>query len=209
MSKRIPLVYMVSPMALICKRYAAGCTKNSPKILRPQNSEKEKNAPGLGRKRQNRVRFGCWRGCGRLRTGGNGWENPVSEPKRTPFPYNTCKTKTGENPVFSPVLWQGQKDLVSPAASSSAPRWGAPSTDRGGSRDRRSRAPLALAHPSARGFGVDVEIQLQERGRGGGARFSQTSPETAVLIWCCEEILRGKDGKNKFFLRTVVLSNPQ
>lgn len=63
--------------------------------------------------------------------------------------------------------------------------------------------------PSARGFGVDVGERSQERGRGSVARFSQTSPETAVLIWCCEEILRDKDGKNKFFLRTVVLSNPQ
>ena len=63
--------------------------------------------------------------------------------------------------------------------------------------------------PSARGFGVDVGKHTRERGKGSVARFSQTSPETAVLIWCCEEILRDKDGKNKFFLRTVVLSNPQ
>ena len=36
----------------------------------------------------------------------------------------------------SAIFWQGQKDLVSPAGSGAAPRWGAPSTDRGGSRDR-------------------------------------------------------------------------
>ena len=102
--------------------------------------------------------------------------------------------------------WDG---LVSAATSGAAPQWGAPSTDRGGSRDRRGRAPLALAHPSARGFGVDVGKHTRERGKGSVARFSQTSPETAVLIWCCEEILRDKDGKNNFFLRTVVLSNPQ
>ena len=67
--------------------------------------------------------------------------------------------------------WQGQKDLVSPAASGAAPRWGAPSTDRGGSRDRRSRVPPARTRPSARGFGVDVEERKRERGRGGVARF--------------------------------------
>ena len=38
-------------------------------------------------------------------------------------------------------------------------------------RPVRNRAPLALAHPSARGFGVDVEERKRERGRGGVARF--------------------------------------
>ncbi len=41
----------------------------------------------------------------------------MSEPKRTPKPCNTCKKKTGRSPEFPPVLWQGQKDLVSAAAS--------------------------------------------------------------------------------------------
>ena len=38
-------------------------------------------------------------------------------------------------------------------------------------RPVRSRAPLALAHPWARGFGVDVGESTRERGRGGVARF--------------------------------------
>ena len=41
------------------------------KILRPESSEKEKNAPGKARKRRNRVRFGCWRGWERLETDKN------------------------------------------------------------------------------------------------------------------------------------------
>ena len=102
---------MVSRTALICKRYAAGCTKTEPKILRPKNKEKEKNAPEIVRKGRNRVRFGCWRGWKRLRTGKTGWENPEFEPKRTPFPCTTCKKKPGRNTVFPPGLWQGQKDL--------------------------------------------------------------------------------------------------
>ena len=69
--------------------------------------------------------------------------------------------------------------------------------------------PLALAHPSARGFGVDVGKCSKEQGRAGVARFLPQVRKGAVLIWCCEEILRDKDGKNIFFLRTVVLSNPQ
>ena len=80
---------MVSPMALTCNHYAARCTKIGTKILRQKNSKKEKNAPDSARKRRDRVRFGCWRGWGRLETGENGWES----------------------------LAIGQKDLVSAAAS--------------------------------------------------------------------------------------------
>ena len=58
---------MVSPTALTCKHYVAGCTKTKAKILRPENSEKEKNAPGKAKKRRNRVRSGCWRGWGRMK----------------------------------------------------------------------------------------------------------------------------------------------
>ena len=62
---------MASRTALTCNRYAAGCTKTGMKILRPESSEKEKNAPGKARKRRNRVRFGCWRGWERLETDKN------------------------------------------------------------------------------------------------------------------------------------------
>ena len=108
---------MVSRTALICKRYVAGYTKTEPKILQVKRGQKEKNAPEIVRKGRNRVRFGCWRRWERLRTGENGWGSQVTEPEYTPFPYNTCKKKTGGNPEFPPVLWQGQKDLVSAAAS--------------------------------------------------------------------------------------------
>ena len=63
--------------------------------------------------------------------------------------------------------------------------------------------------PSARGFGVDVGKCVREQGRAGVTRFPPQAHKRPVLIWCCEEILRDKDGKNIFFLRTVVLSNPQ
>ena len=42
----------------------------------------------------------------------------------------------------------------------------------------RGRAPLALAHPSARGFGVDVETAHRERGRDKVAPFYQPSHKT-------------------------------
>ena len=112
-------------------------TKTEPKILQVKRGQKQRNAPDSARKRRNRVRFGCWRGWQRLGTDKTRCEKPKFEPKRTPFPCTTCKKKPGRNTVFPPGLWQGQKDLVSAAASGAAPRWGAPSTDRGGSRDRR------------------------------------------------------------------------
>ena len=63
-------------------------------------------------------------------------------------------------------------------------------------RPVRSRAPLALAHPSARGFGVDVGESTRERGRGGVGRFLLQVTKRAVLGWCCEEISGPKGREN-------------
>ena len=109
-------------MDSICERYAAGCTKTEPKILQVKRGQKQRNAPDSARKRRNRVRFGCWRGWQRLGTDKTRCEKPKFEPKRTPFPCTTCKKKPGRNTVFPPGLWQGQKDLVSAAASVGAGR---------------------------------------------------------------------------------------
>ena len=108
MLKRTPLVYMVSPMALTCNHYATKCTKTRTKILQPKNNEKEKNAPGKGQKGRNRVRFGCWRGVQPVRTGGE-TRNPNQNAPDSNATHE--KKETGENPVFSPAFWQGQKDL--------------------------------------------------------------------------------------------------
>ena len=132
---------MVSRMDSICERYATKCTKTRTKILQPKNNEKEKNAPGLGRKRRNRVRFGCWRGWKRLRTGKTGWENPEFEPKRTPFPCTTCKKKPGRNTVFPPGLWQGQKDL-DPRHAVLEWMWKQRTESGGGTRLRRSTSQV-------------------------------------------------------------------
>ena len=124
--------------------------------------------------------------------------------------------------MFSPVLWQGQKDL-----------------SRLPPRSVRGRAPLALAHPttrtaqgaavprcqilphtneksqvsqkryltflagaeglepSARGFGVDVGKHTRERGRAGVDQFLPQVPGRAVLVWCWEEIFRAKTGEKE------------
>ena len=58
---------MVSPMASTCDRCTAGCTKTSPKILRPKNSEKKKTHPIQPEKGET----GCVLGAG---GGGSGWE---------------------------------------------------------------------------------------------------------------------------------------
>ena len=58
---------MVSPMASTCERCTAGCTKTSPKILRPKNSEKKKTHPIQPEKGET----GCVLGAG---GGSSGWE---------------------------------------------------------------------------------------------------------------------------------------
>ena len=45
--------------------------------------------------------------------------------------------------------------------------------------------PLALARPSARGFGVDVGEHTGERGKAGVTRILPQAPERPVLVWCC------------------------
>ena len=62
-------------------------------------------------------------------------------------------------------------------------------------RPVRSRAPLALAHPSARGFGVGVGKRTGGQGRASVGRFLPQVTKRAVLGWCCEKILRVKTGR--------------
>ena len=130
MSKRIPLVYMVSRTALICKRYAAGCTKTEPKILRPKNKEKEKNAPEIVRKGRNRVRFGCWRGVQPVRTGGK-TRNPNQNAPDSNATHE--KRKPAKTQCFRRFFGRGRRTCL-------------------GCRLGRLVAcvPLALAHPTTR-----------------------------------------------------------
>ena len=150
-------------MALICKHYAQVAQKPGQKFCAPKNSENGKTAPGKARKRRTRVRFGCWRGWERLRTGENGWER----------------------------LAIGQKDLVSPAGSVGPGR--SPPGCRPPRHALRRAQPCLVAEslcaltknreasivlaslflagaeglePSARGFGVDVGKHTRERGKG-------------------------------------------
>jgi hypothetical protein len=99
---------MVSPTALTCNHYAARCTKIGTKILCQKNSKKEENAPDSARKRRNRVRFGCWREVQPVR-GGEKTRNPNQNVPNSNATHE--KKRTGRNPEFPPVLWQGQKDL--------------------------------------------------------------------------------------------------
>ena len=205
---------MVSRTALICKRYAAGCTKTEPKILRPKNKEKEKNAPEIVRKGRNRVRFGCWRGVQPVRTGGE-TRNPNQNAPDSNATHE--KRKPAKTQCFRRLFGRGRRTLSRLPA-----------------RSARGRAPLALARPttrtargaaapccqdiphaneknqvpqkryltflagaeglepSARGFGVDVGKRAGERGRAGVDQFLPQVRKGAVLVWCCGEILRSQ-----------------
>ena len=166
MSKRTPLVYMVSRTALTCEHYAAGCTKTKAKILRLESSEKKKTYPIWAKKGET----GCVLGAG---GDGNGWKRMKTggeaqslNPNEHHSHATHAKRKPAKTQCSCRFCGRGRRTW-SPLPLRSA----------------RSRAPLALARPSARGFGVDVGKHTRERGKGSVARFSQTSPETAVLIW--------------------------
>ena len=205
---------MVSRMDSICERYAAGCTKTSPKILRPKNSEKKKTHPVHPQKGRNRVRSGCWRGVRPVRTGGE-TRNPNQNAPDSNATHE--KRKPAKPQCFRRLFGRGRRTLSRLPA-----------------RSARGRAPLALARPttrtargaaapccqdiphaneknqvpqkryltflagaeglepSARGFGVDVGKRAGERGRAGVDQFLPQVRKGAVLVWCCGEILRSQ-----------------
>ena len=60
---------------------------------------------------------------------------------------------------------------------------------------RRFLAGAEGLEPSARGFGVDVGEHIRKRGGDSVTRFSRTSPERVVLVWCCGKFLWIKIGQ--------------
>ena len=99
---------------------------------------------------------------------------------RAPRLHPQSLRKKRDKQTLVSLFWQGQKDLVF------APL-----------RSARGRAPLALARPSARGFGVDVGKCSKEQGRAGVARFLPQVRKGAVLVWCWEEIFRARTGEKE------------
>ena len=113
-----------------------------------------------------------------MRTVGDGYNQMRKPSVRTNVNHITMQhKKTGENPVFSPVLWQRQKDLSYLSARVLLPGGERPAPTKAGV-ETGAAAPPALAHPSARGFGVDVETAHRERGRDKVAPFYQPSHKT-------------------------------
>ena len=71
-----------------------------------QKSGKRENAPGKARKRQNRVRFGCWRGVQQVRTGEKTRNPNQSEPKN----HTThAKRKPAETQSFRRFCGRGRR----------------------------------------------------------------------------------------------------
>ena len=180
---------MVSPTALICKRYAAGCTKTRTKILQVKRGQKERNAPDSARKRRNRVRFGCWRGWERLRTGANGWENlGIGQTDLSRLSARSARSlrATGTHSPHDTHCAGAQPCLVA-------------KTFRPVTKNSATAKAVALflagaegLEPSARGFGVDVETQQREQERGSVDGFSRRSHKRVVLVWCCEGFSRSE-----------------
>ena len=97
------------------------------------------------------------------------------------------KENRRESSVFAGFV-AGAEGLVSPAGSGAAPWWGAPSTDRGGSRDRfaaeRHWRSLTPRHA------VLEWMWKQRTESGGGTRLRRSTSQVtkrAVLVWCCQK----------------------
>ena len=144
---------MASRMASTCDHYAAGCTKTEPEILQVKRGQKWRNAPGLGRKRRNRVRFGCWGGVQPVRTGGK-TRNPNQNAPDSNATHE--KRKPAKTQCFRRFFGRGRRTW-SPLRSGRLV----------------ACVPPARTRPSARGFGVDVGGRTKEQGRPSAAHPSR------------------------------------
>ena len=118
---------------------------------------------------------------------GNGWERIKPGAKSRTLnqrePHNRAthaKRKPAKTHV-SAGFAAGTEGLGHACCPGCRSQWGAPSTSRGGSRDRRGRAPPRLARPSARDFGVDVGTAYREWGSAGVGRFRPKSERGRVV----------------------------
>ena len=115
----------------------------------------------------------------------DGWEQqkPGEETRRGmhPIPIQLMQKGNRRKPSVSAGFAAGTEGLGHACCPGCCLQWGAPSTGRGGSRDRRGRAPLALAHLSASGFGVDVGTAYREWGSAGVGRFRPKSERGRVV----------------------------
>lgn len=192
---------MASRMASICNHYMAGCTKSSPKILRPKNSEKEKNAPGKAQKGQNRVRFGCWREVQPVWTGVETRKPNQNEPK---IHATHAKRKPAKTQCFRRFCGRGRRTWSRLPARVLLPGGERPAPT-GAGAETGAAAPPARTAPSARGFGVDVGTLYRDRGRAGVVQFLPQVPGRAVLFWCCERLWQQFF---KFFTHSASFENP-
>ena len=118
---------------------------------------------------------------------GNGWERIKPGAKSRTLnqrePHNRAthaKRKPAKTHV-SAGFAEGTEGLGHACCPGCRSQWGAPSTSRGGSRDRRGRAPPRLVRPSARDFGVDVGTAYREWGSAGVGRFRPKSERGRVV----------------------------
>ena len=98
---------MVSRMDSICERYAAGCTKTSPKILRPKNSEKKKTHPIQPEKGEPGCVLGAGEGCSRYGRVGK----PEIRTKMHQIAMQHMKKENRRNPRVSAGFVAGAEGL--------------------------------------------------------------------------------------------------
>lgn len=167
---------MASQTALTCNHYKAGYIKNSRKILQPKNNEKEKNAPDLGQKGRNRVRFGCRGGVQPVRTGGE-TRNPNQNAPDSNATHE--KRKPAETQSFCRFCGRGRRTW-----SRLPPRSGL---------DAARRA----AGPHGTRFWSGCGNSAQGTGKGQRCPVSNASPGedgAGLVLW---EIFRAKTGEKE------------
>ena len=180
MWKRAALVYMVSPTASTCNHYAARCTKSSPKILRPKNSEKCETHPIQPKKGETGCVLGAGEGengCKQVRTDEKTRFLNESEPQKH---TTRAKRKPEKTQCFRRFCGRGRRTwsrlparVLLPSGERPAPTEAAAET---GAVDGRHRHALAPRHALRRAQPCLVAKTFSALTKNGEVSARLTSP---------------------------------
>ena len=113
---------MASQTALICKRYAAECTKTGAKILQPENSKKREKRTRFGPKKAKPGAFWVLEGMGTVENGSNQMRKPSVRTRMHQITMQHMKKENRRKPSVFAGFLAGAEGLVSAAASVGAGR---------------------------------------------------------------------------------------
>ena len=132
--------------------------------------------------------FWVLEGMGTVENGSNQMRKPSVRTRMNPIPMQHRQKENRRKPSVFAGFVAGAEGLgLACRLGCCSPVGSAQHRPKRQLRPVRGRAPLALAHPLARGFGVDVGIRQREPWRTGFKLSFSQNHKRAVLVWCSQD----------------------